>query len=240
MRSIVKLGFPIGIHSALVTIFAIFLARIIARWGATPIAVQKVGAHVEAISWMTTDGLATALATFIGQNFGARKWERVWKGFISGITITTALGISTTILLVFFSEPIFRIFIPEAQAISYGAVYLRILGYSQLFMCLEIATGGAFNGLGRTIPPSLVGITLTGSRIPLALFLSQEHILGLNGVWWSLSITSVIKGTVLFSWFLFLLYKHPEIKSRPLRAMPMFRWTNKYLRDKKCIQEKPI
>jgi MATE family, multidrug efflux pump len=240
IKSIVKLGVPVGMHSALFTIFAIILARIISRWGPTPIAVQKVGAHVEAISWMTTDGLATAMATFIGQNFGARKWERIWKGFFTGISLTAILGISTTILLVFFSEPIFKIFIPEAEAMSYGTVYLKILGYSQLFMCIEIATAGAFNGLGRTIPPSIVGILFTGLRIPLALILAQDHLLGLNGVWWSISLTSMIKGILLFGWFLLLLYKHPEIKPPPLSCMPGFRWTNRYLRDKKCIQEKPV
>ncbi|MFC1887193.1 MATE family efflux transporter [Candidatus Cloacimonadota bacterium] len=240
IRSIIKLGIPVGAHSALFTIFAIVLARIIARWGATPIAVQKVGAHVEAISWMTSDGLATAMATFIGQNFGARKWERIWKGFFSGISMAAILGIITTFLLVFFSDSIFKIFIPEEQAISYGTVYLKILGYSQLFMCVEIAVGGAFNGLGRTIPPSVIGILFTGLRIPLALFLAQEHLLGLNGVWWSVSITSIIKGILLFTWFLLLLYKHPEIKPPPLQCMPGFRWTSRYFRDKKCIQEKPI
>ncbi len=239
-KKIVRLGFPVGAHSALFTLFAIVLARIVARWGATPIAVQKVGAHVEAISWMTSDGLATALATFIGQNYGAQKWKRIWKGYFSGISMAAILGVATTTLLVFFSGSIFKIFIQEEQAISYGSVYLKILGYSQLFMCIEIATGGAFNGLGRTLPPSVVGILLTGSRIPLALFLSQEHILGLNGVWWSISLTSVLKGIALFGWFQLLLYKHPDIKPPPFSCLPGFRWTNRYLRDKKCIQEKPF
>jgi putative MATE family efflux protein len=240
IRSIIRLGVPVGAHSALFTIFAIVLARIIARWGATPIAVQKVGAHVEAISWMTSDGLATALATFIGQNYGAGQWKRIWQGYFSGISMAAILGILTTSFLVFFSNSIFKIFIPETQAISYGSVYLKILGYSQLFMCIEIATAGAFNGLGRTLPPSIVGILLTGSRIPIALILSQEQVLGLNGVWWSISLTSVLKGITLVGWFLLLLYRHPEIKPPSLACLPGLRWTSRYLRDKKCIQEKPV
>lgn len=81
-----------------------------------------------------------------------------------------------------------------------GVDYLRILGFSQLFMCIEITTAGAFNGLGKTLPPSIVGIVLTTARIPLAIVLGAS--LGLNGVWWAITITSIAKGISLLSLFL--------------------------------------
>jgi len=94
-------------------------------------------------------------------------------------------------------------------------------------MCIEITTGGAFNGIGRTYPPSIVSITLTAARIPLALFLSQPSMLGMSGVWWSISISSVLKGIVLFSWFYFLIRHHPEknfiqlTKSKQILPLPI-------------------
>ena len=48
-----------------------------------------------------------------------------------------------------------------------GVSYLRIMGYSQILMCLEITTGGAFQGLGRTMPSTVEGIVFTAARIPL-------------------------------------------------------------------------
>ena len=69
-----------------------------------------------------------------------------------------------------------------------GVDYLRILGVSQLFMCMEITTAGAFSGLGKTLTPSIVSITLTGARIPMAILLGRW--LGLNGVWWAITISS--------------------------------------------------
>jgi Na+-driven multidrug efflux pump len=81
-------------------------------------------------------------------------------------------------------------------------------------MCIEITTAGAFNGLGKTIPPSIVGIVLNAMRIPGALLLSIA--LGLNGVWWSISLSSVLKGLILTSWFILFLCRHPEIKGRKL------------------------
>ena len=80
-----------------------------------------------------------------------------------------------------------------------GVDYLVILGVSQLFMSVEITTAGAFAGLGKTLPPSLSSTILTAARIPLAWVLVQTP-LGLNGIWWSITISSIFKGIVLFLW----------------------------------------
>lgn len=207
VKSIVKLGLPAAMQSGLFTIFSMIIARIIAQWGPVPIAVQKVGSQIESISWMTAGGFSTAISAFMGQNYGAQKWERIEKGYYVALRIVGVIGIVATSLLILGAKPIFSFFLPEAEAIAYGIVYLRILGLSQLFMCIEIATSGAFNGLGRTIPPSITGILFNALRIPLALILSSSTALGLNGVWWSISMTSVLKGIVLTTWFIFLLRK---------------------------------
>jgi putative MATE family efflux protein len=235
IRTIVKFGLPVSVQSGLFTIFAMFLARIITRWGAIPIAAQKVGAQIEALSWMTASGFSSAISAFVGQNFGAQKWNRIWKGYFSGLMTVSGIGIFSTILFIFFAEPIFSIFIPEKEAIFIGAQYLRILGFSQLFMCIEIATAGAFNGLGRTIPPAIISILFTGARVPMAFFLAQESRLGLNGVWWSISLSSIFKGIILVIWFIFFLYSQPTLKSSIHLKIKLFNWDIRYLRDKKPL-----
>jgi len=81
-----------------------------------------------------------------------------------------------------------------------GISYLMILGFSKLFTSLEITTSGAFCGYGRTLPPSIIGITLNLLRIPMALALTATP-LALSGIWWRISITSILKGLILFIWF---------------------------------------
>lgn len=212
MKSIIRLGFPVALQSGLFTIIAMFVARIIAQWGPTPVAVQKVGSQIESISWMTAGGFSTAIGTFVGQNFGAKKWDRIVRGYFIALGIVGAIGIFATLLLILGAGPIFAFFIPDPEAIGYGIPYLRILGVSQLFMCIEIATQGAFNGLGKTVPPSVVGIGFNFLRIPMAMVLSSTF-LGLEGVWWSISISSVFKGLVLTGWFLKVLYKDNALKA---------------------------
>ncbi|MBX7321844.1 MATE family efflux transporter [Clostridium chauvoei] len=205
MIKICKLGIPAALQNGLFSFFAMLIGRIIASWGPVPIAVQKVGSQIEAISWMTAGGFSTALTSFIGQNYGANKWDRIIKGYKATMIMAIIVGIFATILLVFFGEQVFALFIPEAEAIEQGKVYLRILGYSQLFMCLEITTAGAFSGLGNTVTPSWVSILFTGARVPLAAILSGIASLGIDGIWWSISGTSMIKGVLLFVLFIIMI-----------------------------------
>lgn len=199
-----KIGIPVAAQNIIFSSLSMIIARIIAGWGDAAVAVQKVGSQIESISWMTADGFATAVNAFIAQNHGARKKERIRKGYRTAMGLMALWGVITTFVLIVFPEVIFRIFITEKAILPMGVSYLRILGVSQLFMCMEITTSGAFQGLGKPMAPAVVGIVGNASRIPMALLLSATA-LGLNGVWWSISISSILKGIVVPVWFLFVL-----------------------------------
>ena len=199
-----KIGIPVAAQNIFFSSLSMIIARIIAGWGDAAVAVQKVGSQIESISWMTADGFATAVNAFIAQNHGARKKERIRKGYRTAMGLMALWGVITTFVLIVFPEVIFRIFITEKAILPMGVSYLRILGVSQLFMCMEITTSGAFQGLGKPMAPAVVGIVGNASRIPMALLLSATA-LGLNGVWWSISISSILKGIVVPVWFLFVL-----------------------------------
>lgn len=199
--SIIKIGLPASIQSIVFTGISMIIARLIASYGDGAVAVQKVGSQIESISWMTADGFAAAVNSFIAQNYGAGNRERIRKGYSAAMLVVLLWGLVCTFLLMACPGPIFRIFITEKAILPLGIDYLFILGVSQLFMSVEITTAGAFSGFGRTIPPSIVGIVFTAMRIPLALVLTRTS-LGLNGVWWSITISSIFKGAVLLIWFL--------------------------------------
>lgn len=206
LKDMLLISFPAAMQSIIFTGISMVIARLIAGWGDTAVAVQKVGSQIESITWMTAEGFAAALGAFVAQNYGANNLKRVKEGYSKAMIIIILWGIFSTCILVFLPGPIFRIFIRETDVLPAGIDYLKILGISQLFMCVEIATAGAFSGIGRTIPPSVEGITLTALRIPMAIALSATA-LGLNGIWWSITISSIIKGIVLFTWFMFVLHK---------------------------------
>ena len=206
IASIVRIGLPTSVQSMMFTGISMIIARLVAGYGDAAVAVQKVGSQIESISWMTADGFAAAVNSFIAQNHGAGNRIRIRKGYVCAMGVVFVWGIICTLLLILCPAPIFRIFITEPEVLPLGIDYLVILGVSQLFMSVEITTAGAFSGYGRTIPPSVISILFTVLRIPMALFLCQTS-LALNGIWWSITISSIFKGILLLIWFLCFLRK---------------------------------
>ncbi len=207
-KAIIKLGIPSAAQSCLFPMISMIIARLIASWGDDAVAVQKVGSQIESVSWMMADGFAVAVNSFIAQNFGAGNFKRAKKGYRVSMLIATVWGAFCTMLLLVFGGMIFKLFIPDSAILPKGTDYLTILAFSQLFLCWEIITAGAYSGFGHTLTPSVISIVFTAMRIPAAMLLSATA-LGLNGIWWSISISSIIKGILLVSAFaLFLKKKH--------------------------------
>ena len=205
IKRILKLGIPASLQSLAHATISMVLTRILANWGAVAVAVQSIGSQIESLSWMSAEGFSQAIAAFTGQNFGAKNFERVRNGYYKGLQIVGSIGIAVSILLIFGGKYIFKLFTPEdMEAIALGATYLSILGISQFFVTIEIGSAGAFNGIGKTHIPATTGIILNAIRIPMAMFLSSTF-LGLNGVWWTISITSILKGIVITSLFIYTL-----------------------------------
>lgn len=201
IKVIIKLGMPVGLQNGLFAIIGMILARIISVYGPEAIAAQKLGSQIESISWMTASGYSTAISAFVGQNYGGKKYDRIMKGYFSGLRLMSFIGIFAMVLLYFFAVPLFKIFIDDPVTIQMGASYLMILAFSQWFATLEISNQGAFNGIGKTVYPSVVGIVFNLLRIPMAYFFSQNLNLGLDGVWWAMTVSSIFKGLVLFLFF---------------------------------------
>ncbi|MDO5712981.1 MAG: MATE family efflux transporter [Tissierellia bacterium] len=200
---ILHLGVPACIQSTIHASVGIVLNKYIAGYGARPIAVYAIGSQIESLSWMTSDGFSTAISAFMGQNYGAKKFERIKKGYIVGLKIVGSLGIFATILLFFGNEHLFRLFIPEDPVtILMGGEYLKILSISQFFMTLEIGTSGALNGLSLTRYPAIIGTVFNLARIPLSFLFMP--LWGVNGIWASMSFSSVLKGTLAFFAFWYI------------------------------------
>ena len=107
------------------------------------------------------------------------------------------------ITVVFLTIPhvIAGIFSDDPAVLEIAIDYIIILGLSQMSMAAEIILEGAFSGSGDTIPPMIVLIPGSLARIPLAWFLAFELGWGINGVWWTLTITTLVKAGVLAYWF---------------------------------------
>lgn len=198
LKTLFKVGTPAAIQRISFSIIYIFLARIIADWGPNAIAVQKIGVQIESFTFMIVGGFMQAVTIMVGQSYGAKNLTEVPNIYRAGWRMSFAVGAVTTLVFLLIPETLFSIFVPEQESILMGKEYLMILAVSQLFMCLEMISAGVFNGLGKTKIPATVSVIFTSLRLPGAYFLGFYTFLSLNGVWWSITGSSILKGIVLF------------------------------------------
>ena len=211
-KIIFKLGFPVAAMNVFFSLINMSLVRIASiHGGHLGVTSQTTGGQIEGLTWNTTEGFATALGSYVAQNYAANKIDRTKKAYTFTLKLLLSLGVVISAAFIFYGAEIFSIFIPEKDAYMAGGDYLLILGFSQIFMMLELTTQGMFNGIGRTAPPAIISMIFNAIRIPLAMFLAPR--MGINGVWWAISITTIFKGVILTIWYQ-VVQKKIEVRNR--------------------------
>jgi len=156
-------------------------------------------------------GFSTAAATLVGQYLGAGDPDRAARAAWATTGISAAfLGVIVLIFLV-FAPQLIGIFSDDPEVIAQGALYLRIVAVFEVAMAPELVLEGAFSGAGNSMPPMLVGVPLTAVRVPLAHLLCRTFGWGAAGIWWAISVTTLLKGAALMAWFAAGRWKHTRV-----------------------------
>ena len=201
IKEIIKLGLPMAFQRVLFTIINILLAKIIATFGANAIAAQKIGVQIESVAYMVIGGFNGAVAAFTGQNFGAKKYERIKAGYKSSLMVGAAYALAVAGLFLAFNKQMVSLFVKEEETIKIAAAYLKVVAFTQIFSATEMISNGLFTGIGKPNIPATISIVFTTLRIPLALFLTKFF--GVDGVWISIAISSALKGIFAYGIYTF-------------------------------------
>ena len=214
MVEITKLGAPIAFQRVLFTLINILLARLISSFGDEAIGAQKIALQIESVTYMVTGGLNGAVASFTGQNFGAKKYDRLHKGYKIALGIGVVYAAISTAIFWVFPENLARVFVDDSPTVAIIVSYLEIIGFSQIFNAMEMVSNGYLTGVGKPRIPAYVSMIFTVLRLPMAYILTS--IIGLPGIWWSISISTGLKGSVLLGIYLYRNnknYKNSDIKN---------------------------
>ena len=198
---ILRLGLPVALLNSFFAVINLLMGRAASTYGGhIGLMTLTAGGQMEAIAWNTSQGFSTALSAFTAQNHAARRADRIECAYGLTLRMTMLIGALVTFSFVFYGCEIFSVIVPEQAAYEAGGVFLRIDGYSMILMMVEISTQGVFYGTGRTLPPAIISIVFNILRIPLAMVLAGAG-MGVVGVWWAISLSSMLKGVVLFVWY---------------------------------------
>lgn len=196
-----KIGLPSGFQNTFVALGMMALMGIVNTFGTNVIAAFSVGQRIDSFSSMFAMNFSMALSTFVGQNIGANKIERVKKGFISTMFMANSVTLVTALVIIIFGPQLMGFFTNDSEVILIGSRYLRIVSAFYLAFTSMFIVGGVMRGAGDTIIPMFITLfSLWAVRIPLAFFLSKK--IGETGIWWSLPIGWITGLTLSYLYYL--------------------------------------
>jgi putative MATE family efflux protein len=201
MRKIAAISLPMTAQQLIFIVVYWFLIRVVHQFGESAGAAMGIGNRMESLSYFTCSGFSMAAAALVGQNLGARNPQRAEKCAWAAAGMAVLVTFVTGAFFVAMPGLISSIFTSDPEVHKIASDYLFILGLSQATMAIEIVLEGAFSGAGATLEPMVVLVPGAIARVPLAYFLCFDLNWGINGVWWTLTITTTIKALVLAFWF---------------------------------------
>ncbi len=184
-RQSIRIGLPTGIQQTFVALGGLALMGIVNTFGTNVIAGFSVANRIDALATIPAMSFSQALSTFVGQNIGANKLDRIRTGLRSTIKMSGAITIATTIIIVIWGHIIMSLFTKDSQVIRIGDQYLTIVSIFYILFTMMFIYTGIMRGAGDTFIPmffSLISLWLI--RIPLAYFLSKR--IGSEGIWWAI------------------------------------------------------
>lgn len=176
-RSMLATGLPLGIQSSLYSISNIILQSTVNTFGTDAVTGWGLSGRLDAFIWMVTEALGVSMTTFSAQNFGARNYERMRRGYHTSLIITVCIIGGMSALLVAFVGPLSRIFIDDAAVTGYTTLMLHFIAPFYLFYSIVDNTSGAIRGSGESLRPMLLTVlgTVVFRMIWLLAVVPQHH-----------------------------------------------------------------
>lgn len=199
---IIKIGLPTGIQNMVISLSNVLVQSGVNGFGTKAIAGFGAYLKVDGFNILPVMSFSMAATTFVGQNYGAGKTDRVKKGMWVTLALGVVYTILTGILLLTFSHPVIRMFNDDPEVVAYGALAMRY--FCPFYWMLSILHGlaGTVRGTGKTLPPMLILlISLCAFRIAwvqavVPLFGTIDGIYMLYPVSWAFGVILM----VLYTW----------------------------------------
>ena len=215
---VIAVGLPLSLASIVFSIVYMSIAPVISNFGPEAMAALGIGHRMESLNYTIRSGISLACITMIGQNLGAGQVARAKK--IAWVAMGWALCVSVTVCTLFLTLPELcaSLFSNDKNVIVTAAGYLQIIAWSQPFAGICGIAEGVFAGGRRTLPPMCVSIPCSLLRIPTCYTMVFTLGYGINSIWWSLSLLTILRGSIVFAMFCAGWWLSKELKNKLAEA----------------------
>lgn len=156
LKQIITIGLPSGIQNSIISLANIVVQSNINAFGTAAMAGCGSYAKIEGFGFLPITCFTMALTTFVGQNLGAKQYDRVKKGTVFGIVCTLLLAETMGILIYIFGPRLIALFGGEAEAVAYGVLQARTVTLFYFLLAFSHASAAIMRGAGKSTVPMFV------------------------------------------------------------------------------------
>ncbi len=171
--------------------FGILLVQgLVNSFGPVIMAAFAAAVKIDSFAYMPVQDFGNAFSTFIAQNYGAKKEDRIRKGTRRAVLLTVAFSAAVSVIVFVFARPLMLIFVrpEETEIIAAGVSYLRIEGSFYILIGILFLWYGFYRAIRRPSMSLILTIISLGTRVALAYALSAVPQIGVTGIWASVPI----------------------------------------------------
>lgn len=211
LRRMLKVGFPLGLQSMLLTLSDLFVQYFINGFGEDTMAAFTVYFKVENLIYLPIMAFGQAMVTFTGQNIGAEKKERIRKGALRCNLFSAAVTFCISMAVLLLERPVLGLFCKEETVISRGLNIIHVSFPFYFIYAIQEVTGGIVRGAGKTLQSMVIVIMdLCVIRVLLLTFLvdhfqTVQAVAAVYPLTWSLA-------AVCFAGYYHFLFGRPYFK----------------------------
>lgn len=166
---IIRLGLPSGLTQAIFSMAAIVVQALTNSFGTSVIACSIVVMRVDGFAMMPNFTFGMAMTTFVGQNVGAGRMDRVREGVRVGLRAGLVISFALVAGILLFGENLMRLFTSTQEVVNLGVHMMRILAVGYVAMAVTQSLSGVMRGAGDTLTPMWVSLLTTiVVRVPIA------------------------------------------------------------------------
>ena len=173
----IRISFPMAFQSSIIAIGAIIIQITLNQLGATAVAAYTAAQKIDQVAILPMMSFGVTMATFVAQNYGAKKYDRIWRGVRDCIKLSLTFAISVGIILNLFSPIFIRTFVGvgHEEVVELGAIYFITNGTMYSLLSLLFIYRYTLQGVGKTFTPTVAGIMELCMRAFAAVVLSNLY-----------------------------------------------------------------
>ena len=201
LKQVVTLGVPSGVQNSVVSLANVIVQANINVFGSSAMAGCGAYSKIEGFAFLPVTCFALALSTFVSQNIGAQRYDRVKAGMKFGLLCSPLLAEGIGVCIFFLSPQLISLFNDHPEVISFGVNYAHTVALFYFLLAFSHCCAGILRGMGRPIVPMAVMLTVWCAIRITYITLTVRLIPSIQVVYWAYPLTWTIS-SVLFVLFL--------------------------------------